>query len=116
MRCSLMKNDSANLRNAFACLAILVVLGANSRAAGADDSPMQRNFHDSIGLQLYSLRAQAKMNPIAALDLAKRFGFREIETAGTGDMPVDHFAAALRERGLKAVSAHFPYDRFDADI
>lgn len=73
------------------------------------------SFHDHLGLQLWSLRAQTKESTTGALDQAKAYGFTEIETAGTGDLTVEKFAAELKARGLKAVSAHIGYDQFNKD-
>jgi len=74
------------------------------------------NFQEHIGLQLWSLRTQMQENPRAALDLAKSYGITEVETAGTGNLSVTQFAAELRSRGLKAVSAHFSYDALKKDL
>ena len=67
------------------------------------------------GLQLYSLRGIATQNPPKALKQAATFGFKEVETAGTYNLPPEKFKALLAEHGLKPVSGHFPYDRFKAD-
>jgi sugar phosphate isomerase/epimerase len=92
-----------------AALLSLVTLVTRSAAASAD-------FKDHLGLQLWSLRAQAKNNPLAALDLVGKYGLVEVETAGTGDLKPEAYAAAIKARGLKAVSAHFGYDRLKQDL
>ena len=71
---------------------------------------------EHLGLQLWSVRVQIKENVPAALDQVKSFGFTEVETAGTADLPVEQFAQLLHARGLQAVSAHFGYDRLKQDI
>lgn len=73
-------------------------------------------FEAGLGLQLWSLRAQAKNNPLAALDLARKHRFTNVETAGTWGLSVDAFAAALHARGLRSVSAHYGYDRLKQDL
>ena len=52
---------------------------------------------------------------LAALDLAKGFGFTEVETAGTGALTTGQFADELRRRGLRAVSAHLSYEALRID-
>jgi sugar phosphate isomerase/epimerase len=74
------------------------------------------DFRDHLGLQLYSLRAQTKESTTGALDLAKSYGIKEVELAGTGDMTPDKFAAELKARGLVPISAHFGYGLFDKDV
>lgn len=81
-------------------------------ALAGDAAPLAAGF----GLQLWSLRAQAKDNPLAALDLARSYGVTNVETAGTWGMSIDAFSAALRARGLHVVSAHYGYDRLKQDL
>jgi sugar phosphate isomerase/epimerase len=72
-------------------------------------------FKGPVGLQLYSLRGQFIKNVPGSLDVVKNFGFREVELAGTYNLPADKFKAMLAERGLVAASAHFPYERYRDD-
>ena len=74
------------------------------------------DFREHLGLQLYSLRAQTKESTTGALDLAKSYGVREVELAGTGDLTPEKFAAELKSRGLVPVSGHFGYALFDKDV
>lgn len=74
------------------------------------------SFRDHLGLQLYSLRDMFKTNVTGALDQVKAWGFVEVETAGTYGLTPAKFAALLRERGLKAVSAHIGYDELDKNL
>jgi sugar phosphate isomerase/epimerase len=73
------------------------------------------DFRDHLGLQLYSLRTQTKESTTGALDIAKSYGIKEVELAGTGDLTPEKFAAELKTRGLVPVSAHFGYNLFDKD-
>ncbi len=75
------------------------------------------DFRDHLGLQLYSLRAQTKESTTGALDLAKSYGVKEVELAGTGTPPMapEKFAAELKSRGLVPVSAHFGYGLLEKD-
>jgi sugar phosphate isomerase/epimerase len=74
------------------------------------------DFHDHLGLQLWSLRAQTTQSTTGALDLAKGYGITEIETAGTGSLTTEQFARELKSRGLNAVSAHLGYDLLTKDL
>ena len=69
------------------------------------------SFKGPVGLQLYSLRDQFKKDVPGTLDQVKAFGIKYVETAGTYGVPPEKFRALLDERGLKAVSGHFPYEK-----
>ncbi len=70
----------------------------------------------AVGLQLWSLREEFKMDALHALDLTKQLGFAEVETAGTAGMSAEDYRAALDARGLKAVAAHVQYDAMEKDV
>jgi hypothetical protein len=70
------------------------------------------DFRDHLGLQLYSLRAQTKESTTGALDIAKGYGIKEVELAGTGDLKPEQFAAELKTRGFVPISGHFGYNLF----
>src|SRR4051812_15492590 len=74
------------------------------------------DFHDHLGLQLWSLRDQTKASTTGALDTAAGFGFTEVETAGTGNLSVVDFAKELRARKLTAVAAHIGYESLQKDL
>lgn len=74
------------------------------------------NYHDHVGLQLWSLRDQIKADVPAALDWVKARGITEVETAGTGNRTAEEFLVLLQDRGLKAVSAHFGYEALTKDL
>jgi len=65
-----------------------------------------------IGLQLYSLRNQFKADVPSTLDQVRSFGIKYVELAGTYGLEPQEFNAALKARGLQAVSAHFSYEQF----
>ena len=101
-------------------LLILLVLGilpalfvgqSKERLAGTGPS-----FKGPVGLQLYSLRDQFKKDVPGTLDQVKAFGIKYVETAGTYGVPPEKFRALLDERGLKAVSGHFPYEKCRDDV
>jgi len=72
---------------------------------------------NAAGLQLYSLRSQFMLRGVPwTLDRVKEFGIKEVELAGTYNLSAEQFKAELDERGLTAVSSHFPYDRYKNDL
>lgn len=74
------------------------------------------SFKGPVGLQLYSFRDQFKTDVPGTLDQVKAFGIKYVETAGTYGVPTEKFRALLDERGLKAVSGHFPYEKCRDDV
>jgi len=70
----------------------------------------------SVGLQLYSLREQFKKDVAQTLDQVRAFGITNVELAGTYGMAPEKFKEQLDARGLKAISAHFPYEQCRDDI
>ena len=74
------------------------------------------DFRDNLGLQLYSLRAQTKESTTGALDLAKSYGVKEVELAGTGSLKPVEFAAELKARGFTPISGHFGYGLLEKDL
>ena len=96
----------ATLAVTAACfLSTASVLGAGTSAS----------FKGPVGLQLYSLRDQFKTDVPGTLDRVKALGIVEVELAGTYGMSNEKFLEALAGRGLKAISSHFPYERWKAD-
>jgi sugar phosphate isomerase/epimerase len=71
---------------------------------------------DRLGLQFWSLRHDLEANVSKGLDETKAFGFTRVETAGTYGLSPADFREQLTAHGLKAVSAHFPYDRLKNDL
>ena len=75
------------------------------------------DFHQHLGLQLYSLRAQFDKDVPAALDLVKSWGITEVETwDGVKGATVAQEAEMLKARGIQAVSAHMGYAAMKKDI
>ena len=91
----------------------LVFLAAACAAAGA-----RADFHDHLGLQLYSLRVQIKEQGLpAALDLAKSYGVTEVEGGVGATWPAAaQVRAMLDARGLVAPSVHAQYDDLTKDL
>jgi sugar phosphate isomerase/epimerase len=93
----------------------VAVLSTTLSASAAHAVGTGKDFKGPVGLQLYSLRADAAKNVDMALDEAHDFGFKYVELAGTYNMTPQQLRAALEKRGLKAVSAHYPYSKYKDD-
>src|SRR2546425_7440011 len=72
-------------------------------------------FKGPVGLQLYSLRNEFATNVPTALQKVRSYGFKYVETAGNYNLKPAEFKKLLDEHGLKAISGHFPYERFRDD-
>ncbi|MBI5772789.1 MAG: TIM barrel protein [Verrucomicrobia bacterium] len=99
-------------RIAFASAVALALVSTGFAA----DTGTGASFKGPVGLQLYSLRAQFTAHgPPATLDTVKGFGIQYAELAGTYNLAPEKMKALLAERGIKAVSGHFPYKKFKDD-
>lgn len=76
------------------------------------------DFHDHIGLQLWSLRANTLTKGVpSSLDLVKGWGIVEVEGGlVTPNMTAEQVRAAVDARGLKMPSAHVGYDDLKKDL
>ena len=96
-----------NLLRSFA----LPLIAATLSAASAVD------FHDHVGIQLWSVRAQIKEQGLpAALDLVKGYGVKEVEGFVIDGVTAPQLAQELKARGLTAVSTHVAYPALQKDI
>jgi len=69
-----------------------------------------------VGLQLYSLRNQFKMDVSNTLGLINEWGITKIEGGGTYDMPLEDFKALLAKNELEMVSVGAEFDDLENDI
>ncbi len=74
------------------------------------------DFHDHLGLQVWSLREQAKTDLPGSLDLIKTYGLTEIEANGAPPVPIEQYAKLIKDRGLVSVGAHFGYEMLTKDL
>ncbi len=88
--------------------ACLFVANAASVGTGA-------RFKGPIGLQLCSLRAEFTRNVPSTIQKVKSMGIRNVELAGSYNLSTDCFKQMLTDAGLRAISGHFPYDRYKND-
>jgi sugar phosphate isomerase/epimerase len=63
---------------------------------------------ERIGVQLYTVRDLLDADPAGTLDAVAGMGYVEVETAGYAGLTPADFAAALKNAGLAAPSAHIP--------
>ena len=96
----------------FSCV-VASAFATRGSAASAGTGP---SFKGPLGLQLYSLRDQFAEDVPGTLDKVRDFGFQYVELAGTYGLTPEQFKAELDARGLKAVSGHFPYERYRDDV
>ena len=95
---------------------IIAALALAATSAAAADVGIGKSFQGPVGLQLYSLRAQFAANGVPkTLDTVKGFGIRYAELAGTYNLKPEQLTKLLTDRGIKAVSGHFPYKKFKED-
>ncbi len=109
-----MKTTPPSLAGQLRLVVALAVLSLTCAAGQAASAPS--DFKQCLGLQLWSLRAQAKLNPLAALDLVRNYDLGDVEIVGTGGLKPAAYADALRQRGLRGVSAFMGYERLKKDI
>src|SRR6476661_208574 len=105
-----MKLNSGQLLSLIGACAVLNYGPAFGATAGTGPS-----FKGPVGLQLYSLREQFGKDVAGTLDEVKSFGIQYAELAGTYGMPPEKFKAELAQRGVQAVSGHFPFERYRDD-
>ncbi|MEY2466266.1 MAG: hypothetical protein QOD03_787 [Verrucomicrobiota bacterium] len=96
------------LFTALQVLALSISIGTSEALAA--------NPKENVGLQLYSLRDAFAKDVPGTLDKVKAMGFTNVELAGTYGLTAKQFKAELDARGLKAVSAHFPFDSFRTNL
>jgi sugar phosphate isomerase/epimerase len=63
-----------------------------------------------LGLQLYSVREQLPKDYEGTLQRLAAIGYREVEAAGFYDHDAAQVSAAMKNAGLRCVSAHYSYD------
>ncbi len=71
----------------------------------------QKSSGLQVALQLWTVRALAEKNMAETLAEVAQIGYGAVEFAGFGTARVGDIHAALSTNGLKAVSAHVPYDQ-----
>ena len=71
----------------------------------------------TIGLQLYSLRHLFEKGDVAGtLAMVRKWGFTEVEAAGTYKLPVSDYALQVKKAGLRIVSTGADYNLLTKDV
>jgi len=73
------------------------------------------SFKGPAGLQLYSLRADFAQDVPGTLKRVREMGFKQVELAGTYNLPPAEFKKLLDANKLKPIAGHFPFDRLRDD-
>jgi len=68
---------------------------------------------DKIGIQLYTVRDQMKMDVEGTLARIAQIGYKEVEFAGYFGHPPEHIRSFLDKNGLTAPSTHVAYETDD---
>ncbi|MBN8248291.1 MAG: hypothetical protein J0L84_12725 [Verrucomicrobia bacterium] len=93
-------------------VAALLLAGCATSTPAVGTGP---SFKGPVGLQLYSLRAQFTKSVPQAIELARSYGIRDVELAGTYNLKPEQFRGMLVAAGLNPVSGHFSYERYKND-
>jgi sugar phosphate isomerase/epimerase len=99
----------------FATILFCFIAMAVTNIAKAEGTGIGTSFKGPVGLQLYSLREQFAKDVPGTLDKVRDFGIKDVELAGTYGQTPEEFKAQLDSRGLKAISGHFPFEKFRDD-
>ncbi len=71
----------------------------------------------TIGLQLYSLRHLFEKGDMpGTLAMVRRWGFTDVEAAGTYKLSTSEFAAQVKKAGLRIASTGADFDRISTDV
>jgi sugar phosphate isomerase/epimerase len=105
----------SNLLLLLAGIGVSAIVSLSASVAAAAPTGTGPSFKGPVGLQLYSLRDQFKKDVPGTLDQVHTFGIQYAELAGTYNVAPEQFKAQLEQRGIKAISAHFPYERYRDD-
>ena len=68
-----------------------------------------------VGLQLYSLREQLKVDVSGSLDLIESWGITKLEGGGTYGMSMEDFKKELASRKMKVVSVGAEFEDLEKD-
>jgi sugar phosphate isomerase/epimerase len=91
----------------------LITIGSSLALTAA---PAPVDFHEHLGLQMYSLRETLKTDELRALELVKSYGLTEIETGDPRNLPPAVYLKVLQVFGLTPVSVGFGYEQLGKDL
>ncbi len=73
-------------------------------------------FNLPLGLQLYSVREQLPKDYEGTLQQIAALGYKEVEAAGFFGHDATQVSAAMKNAGLRCVSAHYAYDNLHPQL
>jgi len=85
-------------------------VAAGSLATWRAHRVVAKSLGRPVGIQLYSVKDLISSDPAGTLAQLRRIGFREVETAGFGQLSAKQFRKLLDETGLRCPSAHLQFD------
>jgi sugar phosphate isomerase/epimerase len=101
-------------------LSVGIVSAPGVQLAGSGEGTQKELKHPasgSLGLQLYSLRHLFEKGDVpGTLALVRRWGFTDVEAAGTYKLPPADFAALVRKAGLRIVSTGADFALLEKDV
>jgi sugar phosphate isomerase/epimerase len=71
---------------------------------------------DQVAVQMYTLREHAAEDLDGTLWRLADIGYKQVEFAGFYDNTAEEIAAMLERHGLRAPSAHIPWQRFESEL
>lgn len=95
------------------------MMGAFSTLAACAPAPRAASteeWRQGLAVQLYSFHRELEQDLPGTLRQIKALGFDRVETYPVNDTSAPQLRTALDEAGLRAVSAHLPWDRIKADL
>ena len=69
-----------------------------------------------VAVQLYTLRDELEQDFYGTIKKVKEFGYDGVELAGFYGLTVQEIKKALDDVGLRAISAHAPFDQFENNL
>jgi sugar phosphate isomerase/epimerase len=94
-----------------AAAAVAVACRPRVSATPAPENSLRHPLKGTLGVQLYSFRAQLDKDVPGTLAQVRAFGFRDVETYSLHKMNAQDFADLLKRHELKVSSAHMSYEQ-----
>jgi sugar phosphate isomerase/epimerase len=110
-----------NRREFLQTVSVGMMSASSAKLAASPAAPPQAALKfpgpGTLGLQLYSLRHLFEKGDIAGtLAMVRRWGFTEVEAAGTYKLPTPEFAALVKKAGLRIVSTGADFALLEKDV
>lgn len=100
----------------FAAAASCAVSSCATTPAESASTSTGAEWRSGMAIQLYSFHQDLERDLPGTLARIKALGFDKVETYPVKDTSAGQLRAALDATGLKAVSAHLPWDRIKTDL